>query len=58
MESRRKELNAQKGDGSLYVKKVLEAEERMTPEEKAEEDAWWEEFSKNIKVIEEEQDKQ
>lgn len=57
MESRRKELNSQKGDGSLYVKKALEAEAQMTPEEKAEEDAWWEEFSKDFKIIEEEQDK-
>lgn len=57
MESRRKELNSQKGDSSLYVKKALEAEAQMTPEEKAEEDAWWEEFSKDFKIIEEEQDK-
>ena len=40
----------EKGDGNPYYERALGREKEMTPEERAEEEAWWAQVSKKFTV--------
>lgn len=51
MDKKMENRNARmKGNGDPYYEKILEKEQTMTQEEKAEEEAWWSQVSKKFKI--------
>ncbi len=51
MEDGRRALSpGEKGDGNPYYERALGREKEMTPEERAEEEAWWAQVSKKFTV--------